>query len=208
MPTIHKYLVPTRTITVEQEIKRSRFITAISRATHKDEAVRFIESVRTTHASATHNCWAFVAGSPEDAMEIGMSDDGEPSGTAGKPMLNVLQHSGIGEVVAVVTRYFGGIKLGTGGLVRAYASSVQLGLKELPVEEFVETLAARITLPFPYENAIRHFLKEINAEIIEVVYGNDVVMEVTIPANISTEFPQQIKNLTQGKAEVHLPDEG
>lgn len=197
-----KYLVPAGTITVEQEIRRSRFIAAAGRAAGRQEAEQFIGAIRTTHANATHNCWAFVAGSPSDSAEIGMSDDGEPSGTAGKPMLNVLQHCGIGEIVAVVTRYFGGIKLGTGGLVRAYASSVQLALKSLPVETFVETVKIRITLPFAYENAIRHLLKEVNGEITDLEYGNDVAMEIEVAADISTELPRRIRNLTQGKAAV------
>ena len=206
MSNKHTYLVPKGAVTVEQEIKRSRFIAAAGRATDRKAAERFIREIRQSHSGATHNCWAFAAGSPTDSAAAGMSDDGEPSGTAGKPMLNVLQHSGIGEIVAVVTRYFGGIKLGTGGLVRAYASSVQLALKSLPVEEYVETLTVRIALPFANENAIRHLLKEMNAGIKDVAYGNEVVMEIEIPGDLSADFRRRVSDTTQGKAEIRPPD--
>src|SRR5690606_7146777 len=94
--------------------------------------------LRAEYPDATHNCWAFVAGPPGDTASIGMSDAGEPHGTAGRPMLDVLLHSDVGEVVAVVTRYFGGTKLGTGGLVRAYGGAVQHALAELPTTLHVE----------------------------------------------------------------------
>ena len=105
-------------------IKRSRFLTQIARTGTPEEARAFIERIRSLNTDATHNCWAFVAGPPGSTARIGCNDDGEPHGTAGRPMLQILLHSGVGQICAVVTRWFGGIKLGTGGLVRAYQDSV------------------------------------------------------------------------------------
>lgn len=104
----------------EETIHRSRFIVTMARVSSPEEAKAFIDSIRAEHDQATHNCWAYVAGEPGSTAQIGASDDGEPKGTAGRPMLTVLLHCGVGEIAAVVTRYFGGILLGTGGLVRAY----------------------------------------------------------------------------------------
>ncbi|NLG62975.1 MAG: hypothetical protein GX539_12100, partial [Candidatus Cloacimonetes bacterium] len=100
-------------------VQRSRFIATLAHAPDVESARAFIEEVRAEFPDATHNCWAFVAGPPGSTSHVGFSDAGEPHGTAGRPMLDVLLHSGIGEVAAVVTRYFGGVKLGKGGLVRA-----------------------------------------------------------------------------------------
>ena len=112
----------------EETVKRSRFIVTVGRAASPEAAHAFIEKIREEHSQATHNCWAFNAGEPGSTAQVGASDDGEPKGTAGRPMLTAVLHSGIGEVVVVVTRYFGGILLGTGGLVRAYTQAVKEGL--------------------------------------------------------------------------------
>ena len=133
-----------------------------------------------------------------------MSDDGEPQGTAGKPMLSILQHRLIGEIVVVVTRYFGGIKLGTGGLVRAYSSSVQLALQKLPLAEFVALATARITLPYPYEDRIRRLLENMQAAINEVIYKDRVVLMVEFPAKIIVDLQQQIADQTRGEAHCIL----
>jgi len=113
-----KYLVPAKTVSCTQEIKRSKFFTTVGRASDTETARKFIKEISSKYSNASHNCYAFIAGNPNSSPEIGMGDDGEVSGTAGKTMLNVLQHKGIGEIVAVVSRYFGGVKLGPGGLVR------------------------------------------------------------------------------------------
>jgi len=196
----NSYQIPAGHIRIEQEIKRSRFITSIGRAPDQQQANAFIERIRLTYPDANHNCWAYVAGNPFDTMELGMSDDGEPPGTAGKPMLNILQHSHIGEIVVVVTRYFGGIKLGTGGLVRAYASSVQMALQKLPLTEYVALTSAQITLPYPHENRVRRLLERLKATITEVIYKDHVVLIVEFPANMTGDLEQQIGNQTQGQA--------
>src|SRR5690349_3350547 len=132
-----RYLVPARVHRVEQEVQKSRFVTTAAPAPTVEEARAFIARVREEFPDATHNCWAYVAGPPGSTAQVGMSDDGEPHGTAGRPMLTVLLHSGVGDICAVVTRYFGGTLLGTGGLVKAYSGGVQLALVDLPTIERV-----------------------------------------------------------------------
>ncbi len=132
-----RYPIPARSHRVEEEIKRSRFITTLGYTPDVEAARAFVAGVSTEFADANHNCWAYVVGPPGATAQIGMSDDGEPHGTAGRPMLTVLLHSGIGDICAVVTRYFGGTLLGKGGLVRAYSGGVQLALGDLPTLERV-----------------------------------------------------------------------
>ncbi|WP_268597189.1 YigZ family protein, partial [Escherichia coli] len=119
------YPIPAEATCFTEEIKKSRFITLLAPTSGVEAAKAFIQQVRDEHPAARHHCWAFVAGSPDDSQQLGFSDDGEPSGTAGKPILAQLMGSGIGEVTAVVVRYYGGVKLGTGGLVKAYGNGVQ-----------------------------------------------------------------------------------
>lgn len=197
----NSFQVPVGHISIEQEIKHSRFIASIGRAPDKQKANAFIERIRSTYPDANHHCWAYVAGNPFDTVQIGMSDDGEPQGTAGKPMLSILQHRKIGEIVAVVTRYFGGIKLGTGGLVRAYSSSVQMALQKLPLAEFVALASAQITLPYPHEDRLRRLLEKMQVTIKEVIYKDRVVLMVEFPAKIVVDLKQQIANQTKGEAQ-------
>lgn len=201
------YLVPAETVSIEQVIKRSRFIATVGRATDKEKAKSFIEGVCKTYPDATHNCYAFVAGNPFSSAYIGMSDDGELQGTAGKPMLSVLQHKKIGEIAAIVTRYFGGIKLGPGGLVRAYTSSLQLALDKLSLEECVSLVKAQIEFTYNHENSIRQILIKMNVSIINSTYTDNVVMNLQVPENISDELSEEIMNQTSGKVKVNWSSE-
>ena len=123
----------------ELVIKKSRFITSVGHTKGVGEAEAFLNKIRQEFPDARHNCHAFNAGRGNETAFIGCSDDGEPKGTAGRPMLNVLVHSGVGEITVVVTRYFGGILLGTGGLVRAYQDSVKEVLAKLPLKDPEDT---------------------------------------------------------------------
>ncbi|MFQ8890076.1 MAG: IMPACT family protein [Bilophila wadsworthia] len=124
--------------------RRSRFI--VSLAIRRPEAANPSSMDQTGIPDATHNCWAYAAGAPGQTSKVGYSDDGEPHGTAGRPMLTMLLHGGVGELSAVVTRYFGGIKLGTGGLVRAYQGMVKLGLETLPTREHMIPARVEVVL--------------------------------------------------------------
>ena len=126
-----EYLIPKSAVVFEEEIKKSRFITYLQHTEGLEQAKAFWAEVKAQHPTARHHCWAAVAGKPTDSQQLGFSDDGEPAGTAGKPMLSALQGSQVGEISAVVVRYYGGLLLGTGGLVRAYGNGVQQALKLL-----------------------------------------------------------------------------
>ena len=133
-----EYLIPKSAVVFEEEIKKSRFITYLQHTEGLEQAKAFWAEIKAQHPNARHHCWAAVAGKPMDSQQLGFSDDGEPAGTAGKPMLSALQGSQVGEISAVVVRYYGGILLGTGGLVRAYGNGVQQALKLLETERKVE----------------------------------------------------------------------
>ncbi len=126
-----EFFIPKSEVIFEEEIKKSRFITYLRHTEGMEQSKAFLAEMKALHSSARHWCWATVAGTPNDSQQYGFSDDGEPSGTAGKPMLNYLLGSGLGEITAVVVRYYGGIQLGTGGLVKAYGNGVQQALLSL-----------------------------------------------------------------------------
>lgn len=128
------YSIPAAPLELSEEIKKSRFITFIAHTPTVEVAKVWVNEIKQLHPGARHHCWAFVAGAPQDSQVYGFSDDGEPSGTAGKPMLAQLMGSGLGEIAAVVVRYYGGVLLGTGGLVKAYGGGVGAALKRLETQ--------------------------------------------------------------------------
>jgi uncharacterized YigZ family protein len=201
-PRKNFYLVPAGSISISREIKRSRFIAHIDRARNKSQALDFIDRIRGAYSDAAHNCWAYIAGKPNATSDLGMNDDGEPHGTAGKPMLNILRHSGIGEIVTVVTRYFGGIKLGTGGLVRAYGGAVQAALKELSLTEIRELKKIRILIPYPLESEVRQLLDSMKLPIMKAGYADHVVLDVKVPADEINIFQESIQTRTHGRAKI------
>lgn len=198
------YLIPARTVTVEQEISKSRFIATAGRAPDREAALSFIESVRRAHPAAHHNCYAYIAGNPSSTTDIGFSDDGEVGGTAGRPILSVLRHRGIGEIAAVVTRYFGGVRLGAGGLVRAYTSSATLALDTLPLKKLVAVRQAHITVPYQYENAVRLALEKFSIPVSDAVYTEEVTISAHIPEDSEEEIRGEIMNLTRGGAVITI----
>ena len=185
------YLIPKKITHYQQEIKRSKFLTWIAPVASPTEAKKWIQSLRDQYPDARHICWAYIAGAPDTVLKS-MSDDGEPSGTAGKPMLNVLEHSGIGEIGAVVVRYFGGIKLGTGGLVRAYSSSVSEAIKQA---DFITKVAMqRCTLVFPYaqESQVRYLIAKQQGEILDTQYTDKVTLFCYLPAHYIKILKQKL----------------
>lgn len=190
--------IPKTSIRVEQEIKRSKFITSVQRVDSRLEAKTFIEEIRAEFPDARHHCSAFLIGNPASTTELGQSDDGEPQGTAGKPMLNVLQHKDIGNIAVVVTRYFGGIKLGTGGLVRAYSSSVQQAIDQLPLKRFEAKVPLCFQIGFPYENTIRSLLSKQTISITQTLYSDVVSMQIHLSASEIGEIKKELENLTRG----------
>ncbi|WP_166424326.1 YigZ family protein [Paraglaciecola sp. 20A4] len=176
------YLIPVATITFEEEIKRSRFITQLAHTPGTQIAKAFIRQVKEQHGAARHHCWGFVAGAPTDSMQLGFSDDGEPSGTAGKPILAQLQGSKIGEVTAVVVRYSGGIKLGTGGLVRAYGGGVKQALTRLTTKKRVAMQLLVINYEYALQGVVDDFKREFSLTIESSEFGHKAAVTVTIEA--------------------------
>ncbi len=196
------YPVPAGTITFEQEIKKSRFIATVGHAADKDSAVRFIEEVSAKHSGANHNTYAYIAGNPNGGAEVGFNDDGEIGGTAGKTILSVLQMRGIGEVVAVVTRYFGGTRLGTGGLVRAYSGTITMALDEIKLKKRVHLVEIKIVAGYEFENSIRTLFDKMGLKIKDVLYTQEVSIVADIPESISNELQSEIMNSTRGQANI------
>ena len=194
------YRIPAEPYRTEETIKRSRFIATLAHAPTEEGAKAFITSVRDEFPDATHNCWAYVAGAPGDTARVGMSDDGEVRGTAGRPMLTVLLHSEVGEIVAVVTRYFGGIKLGTGGLVRAYAGSVKNALEGLSTREKRDVITLMVTFDYARIAAVKQMIESSDSRIIEEHYEAGVSFRVELPRDNENDFILAITDLTGGKA--------
>lgn len=165
-----RFNIPVQMLQCEHIIKKSRFIAYVQHADSPQAAHAFIQSIRDQYPDARHVCWAFIAGEPNNTPHVSCSDDGEPSGTAGKPMLNVLQHSDVGEVVAVVVRYFGGIKLGTGGLVRAYSGVVTEAMQKLPTKAYIKTQELVLSCAYALEDVVRRTLQQHQANIFDVQY--------------------------------------
>ncbi len=202
---ITRYLIPSGTFRVEEVIQKSRFITVGAHAPSADEAQDFIRNVRREYPDATHHCWAFVAGPPEDTASIGMSDDGEPHGTAGRPMLTALLHSGVGEIVAVCVRYYGGTKLGTGGLSRAYSGGVKLLLESLPTEQRVDRVSVLITVEYSALDALQRMLPELEAIVAGEDFGELVQLQVAIPVEHRDLVSERVAGITKGRGTItHL----
>ena len=197
-----RYPIPAARHRVEEEILRSRFVTTVAYAPTVEEARRFIEEMRAEFGDASHNCWAYVVGAPGSSAQNGMSDDGEPHGTAGRPMLTVLLHSGVGDIAAVVTRYFGGILLGKGGLVRAYSGGVQYALESLPTTEKVEKTQLTVLFDYSAITAVQRMLPDYETEMLEESYAVDVSYRVQMPAEQVARFRVDLANLTNGQAVV------
>jgi uncharacterized YigZ family protein len=196
------YLVPTSRHRAEQSIERSRFICTLDRAESPEGAQQFIREMNTEFPDATHNCWAYVIGAPGNTSRVGMSDAGEPHGTAGRPMLTVLLHSGVGEIVAVVTRYYGGTKLGTGGLVKAYSGSVKLALESLPTHERVDAIEVDIVFGYASVAPVRQLLSEIGATLVSQEQGTQVSYRVRLARTQLDRLRQDVANITRGTAFV------
>ncbi|MUJ26564.1 YigZ family protein [Aliivibrio fischeri] len=195
------YQVPKAMVVFEEEIKKSIFITYLARTSSVDDAKAFVAEIKAKHSDARHNCWGFVAGRPEDSMKWGFSDDGEPSGTAGKPILAQLSGSGIGEITAVVTRYYGGVRLGTGGLVKAYGGGVQQALKLIETEEKRITDTIILHCDYNLVSLVETLLSQFEGIQVDAQYSDKVVMSVELEKRVIEEFKIAIINKSGAKIE-------
>ncbi|USR95520.1 YigZ family protein [Aliivibrio fischeri] len=195
------YQVPKAMVVFEEEIKKSIFITYLARTSSVDDAKAFVAEIKAKHSDARHNCWGFVAGRPDDSMKWGFSDDGEPSGTAGKPILAQLSGSGIGEITAVVTRYYGGVRLGTGGLVKAYGGGVQQALKLIETEEKRITDTVILHCDYNLVSLVETLLSQFEGNQVDAQYSDKVVMSVELEKRVIEEFKIAIINKSGAKIE-------
>ena len=185
------YPVPAQQIENLYEIKKSKFIAFAAFADSREAAMSHLANVKQKYPDARHHCWAYLLGNPHSPSSAAMADDGEPSGTAGKPILNVLQHKGVGDVMIIVTRYFGGIKLGAGGLVRAYSTSAQQAMEQLPTREEVRLYDISIDIDFKHEQFVRHLCEQFSGKIVSCDYAQHVTVNVQLPNHAIDEFKEK-----------------
>ena len=200
-------LRPGEVFRVEQTIKRSRFIASVGHTPGVEEAKAFIEQIKAEFEDARHNCWAYCAGAAGSTDRIGASDDGEPHGTAGRPMLTAVTHSGIGEVTVVVTRYFGGILLGTGGLVKAYQSSVKMALEAVPTRIRTKTKRIKFSVEHRFVNQVLRKIETANGRILEKNFDMDADFDVEIPEDLAETFAKELEELTRGALLIEFVEE-
>lgn len=180
--------------------KKSRFIATLRKCESEEEAAAFIEEIKKKYWDARHNCSAYVIGSRGEITRC--SDDGEPGGTAGRPMLEVLTGEGIRNAAVVVTRYFGGVLLGTGGLVRAYTQAVQEGLKNCVIGRMRPGWKLRVTTDYGGIGKILHLLCNEGIQPLSSNYGEEIVLELMAPARSAQALQNKIVDITGGRAEV------
>ena len=196
---------------VQEEIKKSRFICHVKRVYSEEEARAFITAIKKEHYKATHNCSAFIIGEKSDIKRT--SDDGEPSGTAGVPMLGVLEKNNLTNLCVVVTRYFGGIKLGAGGLIRAYAGSVALAIKEIGLVEIKEQAGLRLRLSYSQYQDFTNFLKTENLAEYDTEFTDTVSTLLFVDRGerellkdkLTEFFKGKLEMMDQGLRQVEVP---
>ena len=189
----------------ETVIERSRFICRVKRIGNEDEARAFIEGVRKAHSQATHNCYAYVAS--EDGNICRFSDDGEPQGTAGLPMLEALKNRSLAMTAAVVTRYFGGIKLGAGGLVRAYTRSVSDAVDAAGLVSMEPCTTFSVHVPYPYRNAVWSVFQRFGA-IESTDYGAEITCAFRCRSAEADAFLKALSDRTEGRVGAEAIGEG
>ena len=182
-------------VTAELEIRKSRFIAHAIPVADRDAAMGVLRLLREAHPGATHVCWALLAGG-----QSGMSDDGEPSGTAGRPILEVLRHHDLDGVLAAVVRYYGGAKLGAGGLVRAYTDAIASALQYAQRVERIAQAELRIEVDYADEARVRRWIEQEGAELVDSGYELTVRLVLRMPATKREGARVALRDLTQGRA--------
>ena len=188
----------------QEEIKKSRFICHAKRVYSEEEARDFIAAIKKEHYKATHNCSAFIVGEKSEIKRT--SDDGEPSGTAGVPMLGVMENHQVTNVCFVVTRYFGGIKLGAGGLIRAYAGSVALAIKKIGLIEIKEQAGLRLKMSYSQYQNFDNFLKAENLIEFDTEFTDLVATTIYIDKQEKEPLEQKLIEFFNGK--IQIDDQG
>ena len=201
-----EYQVTANDVMAELKVKGSRFIAQVFHVSSREEAEQVYDRVKKKYHNATHNCFAYRI----DSDQFRYSDDGEPSGTAGKPILQALDGHELLEALCVVTRYFGGTKLGTGGLIRAYGGAAELALEKLTVRVKVRTVRYRLQLPYEQEPLIRRLLSNLDAAIVSADYERGVTLVAAVPVSKGQNFESQLddlKHLGIQREELETPED-
>ncbi|WP_410013104.1 IMPACT family protein [Sodalis sp. C49] len=199
---MHAYFVPAAPVTASMEIKKSRFITLLAPTPGIEAARELIRQSRCEHPGAAHHCWAYIAGPPQDSQQLGFSDDGEPSGTAGKPMLAQLMGSGLGEITAVVVRYYGGIRLGTGGLVKAYGGGVREALQRMARTQRVPQAEFMVSCRYEQQAWIDAVVNQTGGRVVQCDYGESIILRVAIPIARVAMAEEKLRDLSRGALQL------
>ena len=200
------YRVPAAPVRTELIVKRSRFLTTVRLASSVDQAREIIADLRAEMPDASHHVYAFRIGFGNTVTE-GMSDDGEPTGTSGPPTLAVVRGSGLGDIVVVTTRYFGGVKLGTGGLVRAYTESAQEAIRQLRTELKVERRTVGLELPYSLYNVTKRLILQHRGQIEDEVFDGQVMIIAKFIVSDLRTFAEQLQDLSSGQVAPIMLDE-
>lgn len=207
MGTAEGLFVPKGEGRAELNVKRSRFIGHVQGVLREQEARRRVVEKREEYSDSTHVVYAFVLGDP-NSETLGMSDDGEPKGTAGKPVLAVLKGSGLTNALLTVVRYFGGTKLGTGGLVKAYGDCARMTLEALPKKPLVKELPFSLVLPYGLYEPVMHLVKEAEGYVEDENFGVEVALRGFVPQGRWDHLKEKIRNLSAGEIVLEDPEEG
>ena len=194
------YKIPSESIEHTYEIKKSEFIARAHYVQNRQQAMDFLAQARKDYPDARHHCWAYQLGNPNSPSNAAFNDDGEPSGTAGKPILNVLSHKDIGDIMVIVIRYFGGIKLGAGGLVRAYSTATQQAVELLKTELQIAKESVTFIASYADEKDIRHFCQQHEADVLSVEYGTHIEIRCAFPL----QAVETIQNFVDGRIDITL----
>lgn len=185
----------------EVMIQRSRFIGHVARIHNEEEALQFIQSIQKEHHNATHNCFAYITGDQDQFQKA--NDDGEPGGTAGVPMLEVLKRLALKDTAIVITRYFGGVKLGAGGLIRAYSSVTSDTIKQIGIVQRERMQGYTIQIEYPLLGKIENHLKQSDYIIEHINYAENVEITVYVPIEQQDSFKQELINVSNGQAVIN-----
>lgn len=189
----------------EYEEKKSKFIAHLKKIDSEDDAITYINELKKEYWDARHNCYAFIMGNRNEVQRF--SDDGEPGGTAGKPILDVIADSGIHNIVMVVTRYFGGVLLGTGGLVRAYQKSSIDAIEKSIVIDKMSGVRINVTTDYTGIGKLQYLVATLEATEMNTEYGENVIMDVIVPTQNYEKFVESITEATSGKAVIEKVDD-
>ena len=197
------YSIPLKEIRLEHVVVNSRFISTLASVFSTDEARAFIARIKREFGDASHNVPAYIIGGGNTVTEY-FSDDGEPSGTAGKPALAVLRGSGLGDVAVVVTRYFGGTLLGTGGLVKAYTESTQMVVHAVERGQRIPVHVAMVAIPYNLLERLRLLVERQNGEVLDEEFAGDITMTFQFPVDSFEAFQGELRELSSGKLKAEV----